>query len=144
MARVRTYHRLNEAAIRRLLTSPAGPVARDIFRRGLRVESRAKTNLGGVGGPRRVDTGRLRADISTALVTIRGLPAARVGTRLRYSRWVHDGTGIYGPTGQPIRPRRAKRLRFVPRGQTRVVYARQVAGMRPNRFLVNALPAARG
>jgi len=137
-------HRLNQSELDRLLKSPGGAVAKDLLRRGLRVESQAKRNLGGVDGPKRVDTGRLRASIATQLITIRGWPAVRVGTNVTYAMWVHDGTGVYGPRGVPIRPVRAKVLRFVPRGQSTVVYARQVKGMVPNRFLVNALKAARG
>lgn len=137
-------HRLNQSELDRLLKSPNGAVAKDLLRRGLRVESQAKRNLGGVDGPKRVDTGRLRASIATQLVTIRGWPAVRVGTNVGYAIWVHDGTGIFGPRHTPILPVRAKRLRFVPRGQSKPVYARQVKGMEPNRFLLNALPAARG
>lgn len=137
-------HRLHQGELDRLLKSPNGAVAKDLLRRGLRVESQAKRNLGGVDGPKRVDTGRLRASITTQLVTIRGWPAVRVGTNVSYAVYVHEGTGIYGPRGVPIRPVRARMLRFVPRGQTKPVYARQVRGMVPNRFLKNALHAARG
>ena len=121
-------HRLHQGELDRLLKSPNGAVAKDLLRRGLRVESQAKRNLGGVDGPKRVDTGRLRASITTQLVTIRGWPAVRVGTNVSYAVYVHEGTGIYGPRGVPIRPVRARMLRFVPRGQTKPVYARQVRG----------------
>ena len=115
-----------------------------MLRRGLLVETQAKRNLGGIGGPRRIDTGRLRASIHTALIFRNGAPCASVGTNVYYGIWVHDGTGIYGPRHQPIKPKRAKRLRFRPHGKSRYVYAKQVAGIRPNPFLRNALPAARG
>jgi phage gpG-like protein len=137
-------HQMNLGAVQALLNSPNGAVAKDLMRRGLLVETQAKRNLGGVGGPKRVDTGRLRASISTVLVTRDGKPAVLVGTNVNYARWVHDGTGIYGPAGRPIVPRRAKRLRFRPKGSRKFVYARQVRGMVPNPFLRNALSAARG
>jgi hypothetical protein len=137
-------HRLNQAELERLLRSPNGAVARDLLRRGLRVETQAKINLGGVDGPKRVDTGRLRASVATQLITLHGWPAVRVGTNVSYAIYVHEGTGIYGPRGAPIRPVNARVLRFVPRGQTQPVYAHQVRGMQPNHFLTNALRAARG
>lgn len=117
---------------------------RDMLRRGLLVETQAKRNLSGIGGPKRIDTGRLRASIATVAVTRNGEPAVLVGTNVKYARWVHDGTGIYGPRGVPIRPRTKKFLRFKPRGARRYIYARSVKGMKPNRFLTNALSAARG
>lgn len=142
MASVNIEHRLDLAAVRALVNSPRGGVAQDLLRRGLAVETQAKRNLGGLGGPKRVDTGRLRASINTQLTERSGTLVVLVGTNVKYARWVHDGTGIYGPKGARIRPRRAKRLRFRPVGGTRFVYARSVAGMRPNRFLANALRAA--
>lgn len=146
VATVRTFQRLDRDAIRALLTSPQGGVARDLLRRGLRVESRAKLNLSGVGGsgPKRVDTGRLRASINTSLGTRNGQPAVTVGTNVAYARYVHDGTGIYGPRRRPIRPRRGKYLRFRPRGSRGYVYVREVRGMAPNPFLADALAAAGG
>lgn len=143
MATVTYSHRLDLAAVQRLLTSPTGGVVRDLLRRGLLVETQAKRNLGGIGGPKRIDTGRLRASIATQVVHRNGAPAVIVGTNVNYAILVHEGTGIYGPRHAPIRPRRAKRLRFKPKGSRRFVYARQVRGMAPNRFLVNALAAAR-
>jgi hypothetical protein len=144
MAQVSYSQRLDLAALNRLLTSPQGGVVRDLLRRGLLVETQAKRNLAGVGGPKRIDTGRLRSSINTQAVSRNGAPAVIVGTNVFYAMWVHDGTGIFGPHGQPIRPRRAKRLRFRPQGQRRYVYAKQVVGMKKNEFLRNALPAARG
>lgn len=143
MATVSYSHRLDLNAVRQLLISPQGGVVRDLLRRGLQVETQAKRNLAGIGGPKRIDTGRLRASIATQVVMRNGAPAVLVGTNVRYAMWVHDGTGIYGPAHRMIRPRRAKRLRFRPQGSRRFVHARAVRGMVPNRFLVNALPAAR-
>jgi hypothetical protein len=136
-------HQLNPGAIQALLTAPNGGVVRDLLRRGLLVETQAKRNLAGVGGPKRVDTGRLRASIATVVVTRNGAPAVLIGTNVNYARFVHDGTGIYGPKHAPIRPKRAKFLRFRPKGSRKFVYAKSVRGMQPNRFMKNALSAAR-
>lgn len=143
MATVHVTHHYNPEAIRVLIASPHRGIVQDLLARGLRVETQAKRNLAGEGGPKRIDTGRLRASINTQLASHNGLPIVYIGTNVKYARWVHNGTGIYGPRGVPIRPRSAKFLRFKPRGSARFVYARQVRGMKPNRFLHNALPAAR-
>ena len=149
--------RLDTPALQRLLASPRGGVMRDMLRRGFLVETQAKRNLSGIGGPKRIDTGRLRASISTVAVTRNGEPAVLVGTNVKYARWVHDGTGIYGPRHTPIRPRTKKFLKFPATGAFTIyqpkkgkarrrsfIYAREVKGMKPNRFLTNALTAARG
>jgi len=145
VAKVTTFQRINLAGIRTLLTSPAGGVVKDLMRRGLRVESAAKRNISGLGnsGPRRVDTGRARASITTSLVSRGGQPAVVVGSNVEYIRYIHDGTGIYGPRRRPIRPHGHQFLRFRPKGGRRYVYAKQVKGMRPNPFLLKALPAAK-
>lgn len=128
-------HRLDTAAVAALLRSPAGPVARDILRRGKRVEAAAKRLCP-------VDSGRLRSSIDTELRGSSAGPVARIGTNVEYAEAVHNGTGIYGPKGAPIRPKRKKVLMFKVGGE--VVFARSVKGMKPRPFLVNALPAAKG
>lgn len=115
---------------------------RDIDERARRVRDRARELLAGADGhPRRVRTGELLASVMTAPTTYGGLPAARIGTRLRRGRWVHDGTGIYGPRRHRIEPVRARVLVF--RGRGGLVFVRWVRGMRPNHFLTDALRAAR-
>lgn len=122
--------------------------AKDLYRRGLKVQTRARILLsgGGAGHPKRVDTGHLRSSIQ---VQIRqygaGKVAIRIGTNVKYARWVHDGTGIYGPRNRLIRPKKAKVLRFSGRryGKTGYIYARHVKGMRGNAFLEDALIAAK-
>jgi phage gpG-like protein len=127
-----------------MLKAPTGGVARDLLRRGLLVETQAKRNLGGVGGPKRIDTGRLRASITTQLTTRDGAPAVLIGTNVFYAKWVHDGTGVHGPRSTRIVPKTAKFLRFRPKGSRKFVYRRSVAGMVRNQFLKNALVAAKG
>lgn len=138
-------HHINHAALSALLRSPTGPVARDMLRRGIRVQSQARRNLaGGAGKPRRIDTGRLRASIYVRPTVSRGAPAVRVGTGVRYAVYVHEGTGIYGPRRAVIRPRRSGGyLVFRPRGAKGTVFVRSVKGMRPNPFLSDALIAAK-
>lgn len=142
-------HKFNEAQFQFITKSPAGAVAKDLIKRGKRVESRAKRNLaGGNGRPRRIDTGHLRASISTNLIMRPEGLAVHVGSNLRYATWVHDGTGLYGPKHTVIRPKFGKVLVFA--SQTHgakkgkfagKVVVRFVRGMKPNPFLRDALPA---
>jgi hypothetical protein len=123
-----------------LLSSPSGGVAKDMYRRGVNVQNRAKRNL--ERQPRRIDTGNLRSDIHVQLLSLGGKPAIRVGFNLFYGVFVHDGTGIYGPKGTPITPRVSTYLRWKPKGGG-WMYAKSVKGMRPNPFLADAVVAAK-
>lgn len=77
--------RLNEAELTRLLESPQGPVGRDLLRRAVKVDRRAKQLCP-------VDTGRLRSSITFALERdSRGL-VATVGTNVEYAPHVELGT----------------------------------------------------
>lgn len=130
------HHRLDHAAINRILRSPGGPVARDIHRRGKKVEREAKRLVP-------VDRGGLKGSIHTEMTTKNGVPAARIGSRARYARWVHEGTGIFGPRKQRIFPRRAKMLRFKPKGSATWIFRYSVAGQKGVKYLKDALPFAR-
>ena len=140
MATARVRHVHDKAALDTLLRSTNGAVAKDLFRRGKKVEAKAKKNL--QRPPKRVDTGHLRSSIHTTLLTVNGLPAVQVGTKVFYAIWVHDGTGIYGPRGTPIRPVQAK-MRSWKNKKGKRVYAKQVLGMKPNPFLRDAMDAAK-
>lgn len=124
---------LDPAAIARLSSSP--DVVADLLRRGRNVQSRAKVLCP-------VNHGDLRASIVVELTTVAGKPVIRIGSRLKYALPVHEGTGIYGPTGAPITPRRAKVLRFKPAGASEFVFAPSVKGVKGRPFLREALPAA--
>lgn len=137
-------HTIHQGALYAFLHNPTGGVARDILRRGLKVETQAKRNLAGANGkPRRIDTGQTRASVTTALTFPSGIPTARIGSPLRKAVWIHYGTGIYGPRHTRITPKRAQFLRFKPRGSRRYIYVRSVKGMRANPFLKDALSAAK-
>jgi hypothetical protein len=143
-------HKFNDALLIHMFKSPEGAVAKDLLKRGARVQSRARKNLGGLtgSGPKRVNTGLLRASVAVALVPHGGRLAVRIGTGVYYALYVHDGTGLYGPKHKLIYPRTARVLVFrsktygVRKGKyAGKVFARFVRGMRPNPFLKNALPA---
>lgn len=128
-------HVIDRPALARLLRDPAVGVTRDISRRGKNVERVAKTLVG-------ADKGRLRNSIKSRMRR-RPVPTARVGSGLKYAVWHHEGTGIYGPHGQPIRPVRAKVMVFTPKGSSKKVFARSVRGQRGTKYLKRALPAAK-
>lgn len=146
------HHKKDPTVLQHMFNSPTGAVAKDLMKRGARVESRAKRNLSGIGGsgPKRVDTGHLRSSIKHQLVFRPEGLSVRIGTNVYYARWVHDGTGLYGPRHQVIKPKRAKALvwRSQLHGQKSgkfrgYVVVKSVKGMRPNPFLAAALPAFR-
>lgn len=66
-----------------------------------------------------------------------GQVVGEVYTDAEYARYVHEGTGIYGPEGRPIRPRRARVLSWRNGGRRR--YAASVRGQRPQPFLWEGL-----
>lgn len=145
MATAKITLKLDDGALQALLRSPSGFVAADLARRCRRVVNRAKVLCP-------VDRGRLRASITFEIAQGVGTIVGRVGTNVTYARAVHDGTGIYGPKGRPIRPVSESILRFPVRGMTSAatrsstptgfVFAREVKGTPPRPFLKNALPAA--
>lgn len=123
--------RLDHAELNRLVRSPDGPAGRMLLRVGHRVEAAAKRRAP-------VNSGRLRDSITTRMVGVAPL-RVEVGSWLGYAIHVHRGTGIYGPSGQRIRPRRASVLVFSPKGSARVVFARSVRGSRAQPFMTEAL-----
>jgi hypothetical protein len=143
------HHVINTDVFNKLLRSTNGAVAQDILRRCLKVESAARRNLG--SNPKRVDTGRLRASITHQFIQRSGglgAIAGRVGTNVKYARFVHDGTGIYGPRHALIRPVNGKALRWpakAKRGKGKskggFIYSKTSKGMAPNKFLKDALKA---
>lgn len=145
MAKVTATHKLNNVQINYILKSPSGPAARDLIKRGIRVQNKARRNLGGTtgSGPRRIDTGLLRASIHTNLLSGGPYLTMRVGSGQYYALWVHDGTGIYGPRATKIKPKTAKYLVFRWKKMgNKLMFLKSVKGMKANPYLKNALPAA--
>lgn len=136
--------RLNRPAISQFLYTDAGPITRGARRLGQKVQREAKFLA-----PK--DSGRLASSIGVVVGVAPGFVYAEIGSRLHYALWRHEGTGIYG-TGRPIRPVRAKFMRFQPRRAAgRVanpnrgfVYARTVKGTPGKPYLVSALTHVMG
>lgn len=122
---------VHNTVVSRLLRSRVGPLARHMLTRGARVQRAAQRRINS-------RTGTLARSITVD--TVRGSDGGvgvRIGSSLSYAKFVHDGTGIYGPSRRPIRPTRRKALAF-----DGVVVA-NVRGQRGTRFLIEALDAAR-
>lgn len=132
MAKV-TYTPINDAVIKRTLAGRNGIVERELALRGQWIANEAKRRAP-------VDNGTLRNSITWELGRKGSKLIVRVGTNLKYARYVHDGTGIYGPRGQPIRPVRASVLRWPAKGGG-FVFAREVKGSPGRPFLRDALYA---
>ena len=87
---------------------------------------------------------RRRGDLGRSITVIEANPshdrmAAAVGTNLLYAPYQEFGTGIYAGR-PPIRPKRAKVLRFKTRGG-KIVFARSVKGTPPTKYMQKASTA---
>lgn len=122
----------NTQEFRRMQES--GSIAQGTERAAGRVRDWAKENITQDG---RVDTGRMRASIQRQRLRSRtGGVFYEVGTPVDYARYQHDGTRDHGP-------RRARLLRFTPKGSSVVVFAKRVRGVKPSYFLTRALQRLR-
>lgn len=105
-------------------------------------------------------TGTSMRSITTATEVVGNTVRGRVGTLLRYVRYVDRGTGLYGPQHQVIRPVHASVLRFPAPGNAAFtlagrqrsgragaaaawVYARYVRGIQPRRYAERAAAEVR-
>ncbi len=130
MTQVRFRHEVQLPAVRAMMGSPTGGVARDMYRRGQKVRSRAIELVN-------ADSGRLRTSIHVEQVVRGDVVVTRVGSNVDYAPDVERGHGV-------IVPVRAKVLVFRPRGSRRLVFARRVRAVPGTHYLKKALPAARG
>lgn len=138
---VRVNISINDPELQRLF-SDAGDVGQYVRRIADRTANMARAYAP-------VDNGPLRASFRVRVVFTKSRIKAWIYTELEYGLFVHEGTGIYGPKGQMIKPKRGKYLVFEARnarttapGRGTKVFARQVRGQRPNRYLLRALQTA--
>lgn len=131
MARVRVT--INQAEYRRLTQARSGPVVRHADRISRRVVNQAKRNA-------RVDEGQGRASIHHTIDVQATRVISRIGSPLTYMYWQHEGTGLFGPKRRRITPVRAKVLRFEVKSRP-VVFAKSVAGVKGDKWLVRAFKA---
>lgn len=149
-ARVQVKVTLHRAEIARAMRDPSGPAVLFVQRRCDLAVNYSKADCP-------VDEGRLRNSIHSRVVVEGNQVVGSVGSDLDYARYVHEGTGIYGPRRQFIYPRNGQYLvfevkrpvgplpkgkRIAARGSRPVVFARKVRGTPPSPFLVSGLAKA--
>lgn len=143
--------RVNKAVVDELLRGRSGPVVRHIQDIVDNVRSEAVRNV-------KRDTGALAASHEATVNVYGRVVVGRVGTPLHYARYLHEGTGIYGPKRKRIVPVTAKALRFkagrmigpLPAGRSGTspedrgawVFAKSVRGVPPHPWLVEAFERA--
>ncbi len=137
--------KLNAAALKSIAVQATDA---DLRLRANRVLNAARRNAP-------VDEGRLRSSLAvTYSKGPAGQPIARIGSNLDYALYVHEGTGVYGPKGTPIRAKAGQFMRWPVKnnsgqgrrryaGGSTAAYAREVRGVPPRPFLRDALDAAR-
>lgn len=123
---------IKKAKIKKMFSDPKGPLARGMLKKAKQVERRAKRLVP-------VNHGLLRASITARVVYRGSLPIGQVGTKVKYAIYVHEGTGIYGPRGTPITPKKSPFLVFKPKGSKNYIRVKSVKGMKATPFLRDAL-----
>jgi len=122
--------RVRGAGIRQLFERDVVPFTAAL---GKRIASRATRQA-----PR--FTGRLANSISAGRVQRKGLKASvKVSTKTGYGLYPEVGTGIYGPTGRVIRPKKAPFLVFQPRGLDHIIRVRSVKGQPGQHYMRQSL-----
>lgn len=117
---------LNDQAFRQM-NSPGGMIDKAVQRAAGRVRDNAIRIIHSTG---RVDTGALPQSITSERVrSDTGGVFYRVGSMLPYA--IHQHDGVQGP----IYPRRAKVLRFTPKGSGTVIFRPKVSGFAGIYFL---------
>jgi len=85
-------------------------------------------------------SGRLSRSIRAGRTVQRGnLVSVKIGTNTGYGLFPETGTGIFGPTGRPIRPKNGTFLVFQPRGLGHVIRVRSVRGQPGQHYMRQAL-----
>lgn len=145
------------------LTDNSGDVLNELgldIPRGLEAVGKKCMNYAALeleNNPARVDTGTLRGSIT--YVVNADDKSVTVGTNVKYAIYVHEGTGIYAPSGgtggwwvyvlngngtmkghaSGKRYTEAEARRIVAMLHEKGLDAHMTQGMRPNRFLKNAI-----
>ena len=116
----------SEIDTHKVITDTIKEVTVDVWRKGIEE------------APRK--TGVLKASIQVDMSKLSVL-TTRIFSSLKYAEYVHEGTGIYGPKGQPfdIFPVNKKALKFVMGGKTIFAKHCKVMGQKANPFLDRAL-----
>jgi hypothetical protein len=130
---------LHSGEIYRFLYSPSGQVVRGVRRWTQQVRTLAVLRV-----PK--NSGQLAGSSTVEMNTHPGFVVGVITFSARHALWVHQGTGIYGPRGRPIRKPGGGLMKFPtgargagPARGRPFTYTRSVRGQRPQPFLVSAL-----
>ncbi|MEV0754932.1 hypothetical protein [Streptosporangium sp. NPDC050280] len=135
VATYRVRVRNNQVALQRFLRGKDGPVVQHVEK-----IMRDTANLG--KRTIRVDRGFARAQIYSLVLPYGTRVVGKAGSYAHYAYWLDVGTGVYGPFGKPIVPKRAKVLVFTPKGSNVTVFAASVKGLKGDRWLRRAFAVA--
>ncbi len=97
----------------------------------------AKDVWAGMGKEAPTDQGKLASSFA---LSKEGMLRYKIKSGTMYALFVHEGTGIYGPVGSPIRPKNAPRLRFTWKGRNWAL--KSVKGQKPNPYADRAITAS--
>jgi hypothetical protein len=117
------------------MTSRGGIVGEGVERAAASVRDTARD----IVRRERFDTGALAQSIQVYWDFGAADPTCTVGSDLEYAGFVEEGTGLYGPRHSRIYPRRARVLRFRPKGGGAFVFAPSVAGSPGIHYLERAV-----
>jgi hypothetical protein len=121
---------MNHGNIFTFLHDPSGPVHREVSSKVRKVDA-----IGTATAP--VKEGRLRNARNSGVRDEGTRLVGYVEFTVDYAIYHAKGTGIYGPRGRKITPKKAKALVFRVNGE--LVFAKSVRGIKPNPWLVKAL-----
>ncbi len=126
--------------LRETLLAPEGAVRTDVQRRARNVRDQAKALC-----RQRTShsSGRLPGSIryTTAIPRGREEVVSQVGSDEEHAIWVEKGTGVYGPRGGRIYPKRARFMRFESNVTGGLIFAESTRGQPGKHYLRDALPA---
>ena len=110
---------------------------RFVYQTGLQVEREAVL----IVGQRAEKFGHLGRSIGMRMAGSAKWPAAELYATAKYARYVHEGTGIYGPMKRPffVKAKNKKALHFVWRGAEWVRRSVTIKGMRGRPFFIWAV-----
>ncbi|MET7814222.1 HK97 gp10 family phage protein [Streptomyces sp. NPDC005395] len=120
----------NESGLKLVLYGTEGPVVRLVERLTDQTKEAAIALC-----PKR--SGKTARSFQSEVEAVEGMVVGRVWSDDPVVEYLEKGTGIYGPRGRRIYPRRARVLRWTDGGQT--FYAPSIKGMPAQPFMKRAL-----
>lgn len=131
-----TRVQLNQGQINQTVRFPGGPVYREVAKYGRRVTTIAKANspVGGGDPDRGHAAGTMKRGIKHEMSVRSKLIVSRTVSPAPYTKIVHEGRG-------PVRVKRAKALKFKPKGSAAYIFRPKVGPAAAQPFMREALEA---